>query len=160
MTCAASGWQVLTYAWTVTTRKAAESQADYSTEFDDMKPIKVRFLGRQEIRMGSPYSVCRASLSGDWVPRLTDDGEGFQDIKAWSPDSQFLALIRWNISSSNEPGFNIIVVSLSDQTIQQSRRRKGCCRSLAWEGGKFVYTAFTEARGSFIPSRYGPKSRS
>ena len=104
--------------------------------------------------MGAPYHMCKASLSGSWVPRLPDDGDGFQDLKSWSTDNQHLALVRWNISVSNDPGFNIVVISLIDHSIQQSRRLKGCCRSISWVDARITYSAFAEIRGSFSP-RWG-----
>lgn len=105
------------------------------------KSIVVRFLEPVEIRMGSPYCACRVRLSGRWVPELPDYGEGFQNIKAWSPDGNYLALVQWRISMQNEPGFRIFTIAIQERRITKSRRIRGCCQSLNWDGGAFTYRA-------------------
>jgi hypothetical protein len=111
------------------------------------KAITVRFLNRQEIRMGSPYKDCRVSLSGQWFPQLPDNGDGFLDLKAWSPDGKHLALVRWNIDKENNPGFNVYVISVRRRSLRRYRRIRGCCESIAWERGGFRYRAYAINEG-------------
>jgi len=101
--------------------------------------------------MGSPYNICRVGLYGDWVPELPDDGEGFQDLKAWSEDDQHLALIQWRIGRSGDPGFVIHVISLATRQVSTSGRRSGCCTELHWSDGSFHYKAFARVRGHIKP---------
>ena len=56
------------------------------------KKLKIRFINRQEIRMGSPYRCCGIRLYGAWIPDIPID-ENYQDIKAWSDDGKYLALV-------------------------------------------------------------------
>ncbi len=116
----------------------------------DAEPIRVRFLGCGEIRMGSPYSTCRVRLTGEWVPELPGQGDDFQNLKAWSPDRRFLALVRW-ATGSNLPGFKVVIISLESRSVTQSRRRKGCCQSIRWEDGAFRFQAFALIDGSIKP---------
>jgi hypothetical protein len=115
-----------------------------------VKAIRVAFRECTEVRMGSPYKVCRVELQGGWVPTLPEGGQGFQDLAAWSADGHLLALVRWS-TPSNSPGFKILVVSVPEQKIHTSRRIKGCCQSLVWEAHECRYTAWLT--GSFTPPR-------
>ena len=111
-----------------------------------VKPIRVRFVEPIEIRMGSPYNACRVLLTGPWVPDLPDAGQGFQDVKAWSPSGEFLGLVQWDIPQ-NDPGFRVLVVGVRNQTLTRSRRVAGCCESLKWSADGFEYRAFVTVRG-------------
>lgn len=106
------------------------------------KSSMVRFLEPVEIRMGSRYCACRVRLSGRWVPELPDGGEGFQNIKAWSPDGNYLGLVQWRVSRQNEPGFRILTIAVKQRRMIKSGRIRGCCESLNWENGTFTYRAF------------------
>lgn len=66
---------------------------------------EVEFLDCGEIRMGSPYNVCRIRLNLSWQPPVpTSD---FQDICATTSDGRYLALVRWD-TSNNQPGLGLV----------------------------------------------------
>jgi hypothetical protein len=90
------------------------------------RSIRVRFVDLGEVRMGSPYNVCRVVLSGRWVPGLPDGGEGFQDIVAWSPGGGYLGLVQW--AAGRHPGFRVVVIDVQGRTLSRSRRIGGCWR--------------------------------
>jgi hypothetical protein len=104
------------------------------------KPAKVQFFDRREVRMGAPFNVCRVQLSGKWVPSLPENGEGFQDQHAWSPEGKQLALVRWGLS--DDPGFYILIVSFTRKRVTRLGRIKGCCAGLMWDNGGLAYTAW------------------
>jgi len=112
-----------------------------------MRRLRIRFLNASEVRMGSPYNTCRVSLSGEWVPRLPNDGDDYQDLKAWSEDQRHLALVRWAVRA-NQPGFKVVVISLAGRRVTQYRRRKGCCEAIWWKDGAFRFRASTIVQGS------------
>ncbi len=123
-----------------------------------MVPIRVRFIDKMEVRMGSPYAICRVSLSGTWIPELPNNGEGFQDVKAWSQDKTTLGLIQWQVNS-NEPGFRILSISVQEKQVLTSQRISGCCCSFEWRDGAFRYRAFTEISGNFPPQSTASRQR-
>lgn len=92
--------------------------------------IRVRFKDVGEIRMGSPYSICRLELSGGKIPELPETD--WQDRRAYSPDKRFLGLVRWD-TPGNEPGFRIFTIDSARGTHTVSRRIKGCCVKLSWD---------------------------
>jgi len=113
------------------------------------KSIQVRFIHPVEIRMGSPYCVCKVSLSGAWVPELPSRDEDFQNLEAWSTDGNCLALVQWRISQQNDPGFRILTIAIKERQLKKSRRIRGCCHSLSWEDGAFKYDVVAFQDGSF-----------
>lgn len=115
------------------------------------RAIRVRFADVSEVRMGSPYNVCRVVLSGQWVPDLPDDGSGFQDRAAWSTDGDFLGLVQW-AAGRNEPGFRVLIVDVQNRTLTRSRRIAGCCTSLIWSAGGFEYQALRHVSRRIVVS--------
>jgi hypothetical protein len=115
-----------------------------------MKRIRVRFLERNEVRMGSPYATCRVCLSGGRVPDLPNRGRDFQSLKAWSSDDRFLALVRWAVRS-NRPGFTVVIVSPGGGAVTESARIEGCCESIRWEAGRFRFRTSLGGEGSVPP---------
>lgn len=93
-----------------------------------------------EIRMGSPFRLCRLRLEGSWIPPVPKD-QGWQNLSATSPDGRFVALIRWDIVA-NDPGFRVLDVDCSDRKVRTSERIHGCCESLAWRNEVFVPTVW------------------
>jgi hypothetical protein len=91
-----------------------------------------------EIRMGSPFRLCRLRLDGAWIPLVPND-QGWQNLSAASPNGRFVALVRWDVVG-NEPGFRILTVDCDDRTVQTTERIPGCCESLAWRDETFVPT--------------------
>jgi hypothetical protein len=111
--------------------------------------IRVRFLGATEIRMGSPFRVCRIRLTGTWLPELpvTD----WQDVAARRDDGKALALVRWD-TSGNVPGFHIVVLDAARRRVRTSRRIFGCCSGLRWVGRtRIAWEAFPEQGGVYRP---------
>lgn len=102
-----------------------------------MKPkLRVRFRNKREIRMGSPYSICDISFSGEWIPPLPETD--WQDRKAVSPDGETMALVLWN-TAGNCPGFHVIRIDLKNRTYHKTKRIMGICKSLRWDGERFVW---------------------
>lgn len=99
--------------------------------------IKVSFLNIEEIRMGSPWSVCKLNLEGEWVPELPEGD--WQDITASSPDMRYCALVRWNVEG-NWPGFNVYIIDTDKQTVTANDRILGFCKDIRWEDGRFELT--------------------
>jgi hypothetical protein len=92
--------------------------------------MRVAFIDPQEIRMGSPFNVCRLVLEdGD---RLSLPDRPWQDIHARSQGQELHALAYWDIQSS--PGFRVVVCSPVTGAIHESQRFAGCCKALAWHG--------------------------
>jgi hypothetical protein len=117
-----------------------------------MRPLRVKFVQVNEIRMGSPYNMCRVALLGKWIPDLPNQGHDYQPIMAWSSDGRHLALVRWAVRS-NEPGFKVVVVSPSKRSVTQSRRQRGCCESIHWREGAFRFRAVAVIAGSVRPGQ-------
>jgi hypothetical protein len=114
--------------------------------------IRVRFVNPVEIRMGSPYCACRVHLSGAWVPDLPNAGDGFQNLRAWSPDGRHLGLVQWEIRK-NDPGFRIVIIAVRQRRVLISPRVAGCCESLKWDGRGFKYQALVIRKGQIAVTR-------
>ena len=112
-----------------------------------MRPIGVSFLDPEEIRMGSPFSVCTVCLTGDWVPELPSQGRMFQDLSSWSDDGRHLALVQWQIES-NQPGFRLVLISIPEKRVVVSNRLHGCCSSLHWKERRVLYHSYPDLSGS------------
>lgn len=100
--------------------------------------LRAYFDDCAEIRMGSPFRLCRLRLDGPWIPPVLND-DGWQNLSAASPNGRFVGLVRWDIVSNN-PGFRILTVDCRDRKVQTSERIDGCCESLAWRDDVFVPT--------------------
>lgn len=96
--------------------------------------------------MGSPYRTCDVIISGGPPRTLPNEGQGYQDIKAWSPDRHHLALVQWSIRN-DKPGFHVLVLSTIDDRLEISPRIEGCCHKLVWRDGQFEYTAISHKVG-------------
>lgn len=119
---------------------------------DRMKPkIQPTFSGLSEIGMGSPFRCADLELEGDWVPDLPRDG--WQDIYAHSENGKILALVRWDIDKSNEPGFRLVMVDAQRKAVEETERIQGCCESVKWETSGFSYRAvgFRKATPQMTP---------
>jgi len=123
------------------------------------RPIRVKFVDAVEIRMGSPYSICKVRLTGKWVPKLPGDGDDYQNLRAWSSDGGSLALIRWD-HRGNDPGFRVVIVAVAQQRVRMSARVKGCCESLEWKNGAFNYRSFVLSQGQIAVDGSRRTSRS
>jgi hypothetical protein len=73
------------------------------------RPFEINIINPQEIRMGSPYNCCHIELVGN--SKITLPKAGWQDKYAWSSDSKYLVLIKWNLED-NEPGFHLFLITI------------------------------------------------
>lgn len=112
-------------------------------------PYTLRFADCIEVRMGSPFNLCRAILRGKGVPQLPNKGDDYQDLKAWSSDGQTLALVRWRSEGGNVPVFSLVVVSLSESRVEESEPIAGCCLRIAWDDALLRYETAEGQRGVF-----------
>ena len=106
--------------------------------------ITAHFSGCHEIRMGSPYQMCRLHLSGEWTPDLEE--YGWQPLYSRSPDGRYLALVEWN-TAENLPGFRIVLIDEKRKSVEWSQRILGCCESLAWGDNVIYCKAFPQSHG-------------
>lgn len=107
------------------------------------EPLKVNFLDVSEIRMGSPYHICRLELKGLDLPFIEDLTE-FQDIYSWSDDYKYLALVRWN-TENNEPGFHLLIFDIKKKRVKETKRFEGCCSKVYFQNGVFNFKSFLPA---------------
>jgi len=115
--------------------------------------INVEFVDLSEIRMGSPYNVCKLHLSGSWIPDLP--GTDWQDLQACWDGGTLVALVRWD-TPGNRPGFRIWVLDGREKTVWTSDRYPGCCRNLEWLDRRSVaWEAFPDLNGicEVLPGR-------
>lgn len=113
--------------------------------------LKVRFSKKEEIRMGSPYNVCRVRITGDWVPDLPETD--WQDIRAFRPDGTAVALVRWD-TPGNVPGFRLWIVDAEARTVETSPRFPGCCEKLEWRTDREIaWKAFPGGSGTFTAAK-------
>lgn len=103
------------------------------------KDFKVNFIDKIEIRMGSPYNHCKVKFKGFKLPEMEEGG--YQDLLSWSGDFKYLALVKWNINSRNEPGFNIYVADTDEEKIVFcSKRIEGICKAIKFINNDIKYT--------------------
>jgi hypothetical protein len=103
--------------------------------------LKVEFTDKMEIRMGSPFNQCKLKTFGFSLPELGD--RGFQDLFSWSIDFNYVALVKWNINTNNEPGFNIYVADTKmDEVIFSTDRINGICKSVELTGNQLKCIIF------------------
>ena len=109
--------------------------------------LGIRFHHATEIRMGSPYQLCRIRWSGAWTPNLpTTD---WQDWAVWREDGSVVALVRWD-TPGNQAGFRIVVIDCVARTVETSERFPGCCEALAWVGlDTLAWRAFPDQAGQY-----------
>lgn len=93
-----------------------------------MRPFEIKFDTISEIRHGSPYNVARVSIIGDANFKIIPNNH-WQDIQAWSDNSQYLALVNWDFIESN-PGFRVHLFDTQSGELIKTDRIKGCCHSL------------------------------
>lgn len=109
--------------------------------------FRVEFDDAMEIRMGSPYNVCRIRVSGDWIPALPETD--WQDISAWRADRGAVALVRWDVGG-NVPGFRLVILDSGRKSIEVSDRVSGCCSYLKWKNFQtIVWKAFCQLEGYY-----------
>lgn len=107
--------------------------------------ITAKFINCFEVRMGSPYKICRLHLTGEWTPDL--EPGGWLPAQSRSCDARYLALARWNIVG-NMPGFQIFLIDEKEKTVEVSQRIPGCCESLTVGENVIFWKAFPQSQGS------------
>lgn len=88
---------------------------------------KIEFLNQDEIRMGSPYNRANISLTGGFVPDLSN--AVFQNIGLVSKNGLKCYLVEWLIENAS-PGFVIWKVDSNSRTVIKSTRIQGICDNL------------------------------
>jgi hypothetical protein len=108
--------------------------------------IAFEFLDCHEVRMGSPFKMCRLALRGEWIPKLNEFG--WTPVAAESPDGQYLALVHWD-DEGNRPGFRVVLIDIEQRSVSISPRIVGCCcQSLTWRTDSIAWKAFPDSEGT------------
>jgi hypothetical protein len=97
--------------------------------------MKIRLRSEGEIRMGSPYQLCRLTIDADWEPELPFDE--FDRRWAESPDGRFVALVAWDLGGVNFPRIRLVILDDELQQVTTSDPLDGGCEELAWTGTGF-----------------------
>jgi len=107
--------------------------------------IAYQFLDCHEVRMGSPFKMCRLALSGAWTPRLNE--YGWTPVAVESPDGRYLALVCWD-NAGNTPGFRVVLIDIERRSVSTSLRIVGCCcQLLTWRVDSIAWKAFPDSEG-------------
>lgn len=93
-----------------------------------MKPFEIEFDIISEIRHGSLYNVASVSIIGNSNFRINPNNS-WQDIQAWSDNSQYFALVNWDFKDS-DPGFRVHIFDTRSGELIETDRISGCCHSL------------------------------
>ena len=116
--------------------------------------FKVNFINPREIRMGSPYYMCRIEIEGN--SKLKVDDAAWQNICACTDDKKYLALIEFNLTN-NEPGFHIVIFNTLTGAFRRSDRIMGLVNSISFckdtsmvRYNKFLYTGEKTDAGELI----------
>ncbi len=104
-------------------------------------PTRVSFQFLRSIQPDLPQCVCQVELSGEWTPQLPNDGNGYQNLCAWSDDRRFLALVRFFFDAEYSYRFRFCVIDIANRSLAVSQPIAGCCSTLRWHGEQLVYTA-------------------
>ncbi len=113
------------------------------------QPFDVDFADKMEIRMGSPFNICKILFKDFVVPNF--EPSGFQDIYAWNQDFKYLALVKWNINANNEPGFNIYVIDVLTKNIAlYSDRIEGICKEINFLNDSIEYIVLKNEDGKNV----------
>ncbi|HYF29504.1 MAG TPA: hypothetical protein VD993_00145 [Chitinophagaceae bacterium] len=103
------------------------------------RPVRVKIINPQEIRMGSPFNLCGIELEG--LDEIELPKGNWQDKYAWSGDSIKLVLVRWNFER-NDPGFSFFIIDTDTGNVKQSDRIMGLLRELEIIGSTIKYRKF------------------
>ncbi|QDT47133.1 hypothetical protein Pan258_11640 [Symmachiella dynata] len=90
--------------------------------------------------MGSPYRRADLTLKGSWIPELP--GFAWQDLHSKSDNGRYLALVAWEFSDNNNPGFRIVVIDKKDKAVRQSKRIAGCCQSIDIADSRITFETY------------------
>jgi hypothetical protein len=108
--------------------------------------IAYQFLDCHEVRMGSPFKMCRLALSGEWTPMLNE--YGWTPVAVESPDGRYLALVHWD-DEGNIPGFRVVLIDIEQRSVSiSSRIVRCCCESLTWRNDSIAWKAFPGLEGT------------
>ncbi len=97
--------------------------------------MKIRLRSEGEIRMGSPYQLCRMKVEASWDPDLPFDE--LDRRKAESPNGRFVALVAWDLGGVNFPRIRLVVLDDERQQVTTSALLDGACEELTWTGTGF-----------------------
>ena len=107
--------------------------------------ITAHFSDCFEVRMGSPFQMCRLRLEGEWTPNL--DELGWLPLCSHSPDGRYLGLVEWD-TAKNVPRFRVVVVDMKLKTVERSESISGCCESISLSDSEVFWKAFPGSQGS------------
>lgn len=93
-----------------------------------MRPFEITFKHISEIRHGSPYNLVELTHTAHRNISLKTNND-WQDKLSWSPNAEYLALVKWDFVKE-EPGFIIILLDTNSGEITESARIQGCCEKI------------------------------
>jgi len=122
-----------------------------------MKPFKITFKNSKEIWHGSPYN--RADLIHTNYKNIKlGTNNDWQDKFSWSPNNEFLALVKWEIIDA-DPGFSIMLLNTKTGEMTETSRILGCCESIDLDDDLLVtYEVFTLINEDNKQKQYGLKN--
>lgn len=105
-----------------------------------LKKIKIKFINRHEIRMGSPYMMADIQIEG---LDIEIPNASWQDKYAISKDNKIIILIGFDIAE-NEPGFELYIIDREKKTVTKTKRALGLINKIRVEGkiiklNKFIF---------------------
>ena len=122
-----------------------------------MKPFKITFKYIKEIWHGSPYNTADL-IHTNYKNIKLETNNDWQDKFSWSPNNEFLALVKWKIIKA-DPGFSIILLNTKTGEMTESPRIRGCCESIDLDDDLFVtYEIFTLIDEGNQKKKYGLKN--
>jgi len=73
-----------------------------------MRPFEIKYKHISEIRHGSPYNLVELTHTASTNINLKTHSD-WQDQQSWSPNSDYVALVKWNFVNS-APGFIVVLL--------------------------------------------------
>lgn len=113
-------------------------------EHPEKLPLKVTFINPQEIRMGSPYNVCKIGLEGKHNIKL-GALEDWQDKYAFI-DSKHVVFIKYDVAGNN-PGFHFVTFNLDTGARWESERIEGLLNNFDVYDKEIKYNKFFYQKG-------------
>ncbi len=121
-----------------------------------MRPFEIIFKNVGEIRHGSPYNIAELVHTGPKYIKLKAHNS-WQDKLSWSPNGNFVALVKWEHNNS-DPCFLLILVDSKTGVEINSTRIEGCCEKIRLSNDLVVkYKSFTLLSENNSKKEYGIK---
>lgn len=93
---------------------------------------KIEFTVITEVRMGSPYLITKAHLSGtkgEFIPDLS--GKSFYDKAVIDQIKDICYIIAWDAPVKGEPFFFVVRISSEEKSIKRSHKIEGFCDEIS-----------------------------